>query len=409
MYCIAQKSAWQCLFLRYAGSTLTVAAHNESPMDILRGIPYSANKKFKQNIRETIMADLFENPLKTNGFEFVEFTGKDIPQLEKLMADFGFTAVAKHKTKDITLYQQHDIKFLINREKDGQPAKFADIHTGGASAMAFKVADADFAIAEAKKRGAEVLEANEHNGSMDLPAIKGIGDTLLYLIDSEEVYDNEFEGLAIAMQGCGLTYIDHLTHNVHRGNMVKWAKFYEDIFNFREIRYFDIEGKLTGLKSKAMTSPCGKIRIPLNESSDDKSQIEEFLKRFNGEGIQHIALGTDNIFATVEAMKANHVPFQSTPDTYYEMLDDRVPGHGENTEELKRLNILLDGAPTDGQGLLLQIFTQDGIGPVFFELIQRKGNEGFGEGNFQALFESIELDQIRRGVLEDDEKDKAAG
>ncbi|HIF25803.1 MAG TPA: 4-hydroxyphenylpyruvate dioxygenase [Micavibrio sp.] len=355
------------------------------------------------------MADLFENPLKTNGFEFVEFTGKDIPQLEKLMKEFGFTAVAKHKTKDITLYQQHDIKFLINREKDGQPGNFADIHNGGASAMAFKVADADFAIAEAKKRGAEVVEAGEHGGSMNLPAIKGIGDTLLYLIDSETVYDEEFEGLAIAMQGCGLTYIDHLTHNVHRGNMAKWAKFYEDIFNFREIRYFDIEGKLTGLKSKAMTSPCGKIRIPLNESSDDKSQIEEFLKRFNGEGIQHIALGTNNIFATVESMSANGVPFQKTPATYYELLDERVKGHGENTAELKRLNILLDGAPTEDQGLLLQIFTQDEIGPVFFELIQRKGNEGFGEGNFQALFESIELDQIRRGVLEDGEKDKAAG
>ena len=273
--------------------------------------------------------------------------------------------------------------------------------------MAFKVADADFAYAEAKKRGAEVLAAGEHGGSMNLPAIKGIGDTLLYLIDTEEVYDDEFEGLAIAMQGCGLTYIDHLTHNVHRGNMVKWAEFYESIFNFREIRYFDIEGKLTGLKSKAMTSPCGKIRIPLNESSDDKSQIEEFLKRFNGEGIQHIALGTDNIFATVEAMKKNGVPFQSTPDTYYEKLDERVKGHGENTDELHRLNILLDGAPTDDQGILLQIFTQDEIGPVFFELIQRKGNEGFGEGNFQALFESIELDQIRRGVLDD--KDKAAG
>ena len=236
---------------------------------------------------------------------------------------------------------------------------------------------------------------------MAIPAIKGIGGTLLYLIESETIYDTDFEGLAIAGEGVGLTYIDHLTHNVHRGNMDKWAKFYESIFNFREIRYFDIEGKLTGLKSRAMTSPCGNIRIPLNESSDDKSQIEEFLRRFNGEGIQHIALGTDDIFKTVEMMAARGVPFQKTPATYYEKTNARVPGHNEDLAELQRLNILVDGAPTEGQGLLLQIFTQDEIGPVFFEIIQRKGNEGFGEGNFQALFESIELDQIRRGVLED--------
>ncbi len=345
------------------------------------------------------MADLFENPLNTDGFEFVEFTGKDIPQLEKLMKDFGFTAVAKHKQRDITLFQQKNIKFLLNREKTGQAGAFAKEHNGGASAMAFRVKDADFAYKEAKKRGAEVVE--NHGGSMDIPAIKGIGGTLLYLIDDESVYDDAFAGMGVAGGGVGLTYIDHLTHNVHRGNMAKWAKFYEDIFNFREIRYFDIEGKLTGLKSKAMTSPCGKIRIPLNESSDDKSQIEEFLKRFNGEGIQHIALGTDNIYKTVEQMKKNTVPFQNTPDTYYAKTDKRVPGHGEDLEELKRLRILVDGAPTKGQGLLLQIFTQDEIGPVFFEIIQRKGNEGFGEGNFQALFESIEEDQIRRGVLHD--------
>lgn len=348
------------------------------------------------------MADLFENPLKTNGFEFLEFTGKDIPLLEKIMDDFGFTAVGKHKERDITLYQQHDIKFLINREKGGQSGDFAEEHNGGASAMAFKVADAAFAIEEAKKRGAEVLDAGEHGGSMNLPAIKGIGGSLLYLIDSETVYDGEFDGIGIANQGVGLTYLDHVTHNVFRGNMDKWANFYESIFNFREIRYFDIEGKLTGLKSRAMTSPCGKIRIPLNESSDDKSQIEEFLKRFNGEGIQHIAVGTNDIYKTVVDMKANGVPFQTTPDTYYEKVDTRVPDHGEDLARLKDLNILIDGAPTDDQGLLLQIFTQDEIGPVFFEIIQRKGNEGFGEGNFQALFESIEEDQIRRGVLKDD-------
>jgi 4-hydroxyphenylpyruvate dioxygenase len=345
------------------------------------------------------MADLFENPLGTDGFEFVEYSG-DTAHLEKLFTDFGFTAVAKHKNYDIVLYKQGNINFILNNEKNGQADDFRAEHNAGANAMAFRVKDVSFAYEEALKRGAESAE-----GYYSAPAIKGVGGTLIYLIDNDEIYESEFDFIdnAGSTEGVGLTYIDHLTHNLYRGNMDVMAKFYEDVFNFREIRYFDIEGKLTGLKSRAMTSPCGRIRIPLNESSDDKSQIEEFLQRFNGEGIQHIALATDDIYSTVDMMKANDVPFQDTPDTYYEKIDERVEGHGENIEELRSRRILLDGAPTEGQGILLQIFTQDEIGPVFFEIIQRKGNEGFGEGNFQALFESIELDQVRRGVLEDTE------
>jgi 4-hydroxyphenylpyruvate dioxygenase len=242
---------------------------------------------------------------------------------------------------------------------------------------------------------------------LNIPAIEGIGGSNLYLVDrygAQEIYDVDFvpiEGAAeaAAANSRGLTYLDHLTHNVHRGNMAKWADFYERIFNFREIRYFDIEGAQTGLFSKAMTSPDGKIRIPLNESQDEHSQIEEFLRDYHGEGIQHVALGVDDIFRSVEAMREVGVKFQDSPDTYYEQLDARVPGHGENLQRLQADKILLDGAPTEGQGLLLQIFTENMIGPIFFELIQRKGNEGFGEGNFKALFESIELDQMRRGVL----------
>ncbi|MFN3826046.1 MAG: 4-hydroxyphenylpyruvate dioxygenase [Micavibrio sp.] len=350
------------------------------------------------------MADLFENPLGTNGFEFVEYTGEP-EALDKLFRDFGFTPVAKHKKRDVVLYKQGGVNFLLNRETSGHALAFQKIHKSGASAMGFRVKNAAQAYKDALKRGAE--DAGNHGGSMgpSVPAIKGIGGCLIYFIDSPELYLNDFEAMADVDQnpvGVGFTYIDHLTHNVFRGNMDVWAKFYEDIFNFREIRYFDIEGKLTGLKSRAMTSPCGKIRIPLNESSDDKSQIAEFLNRYNGEGIQHIALGTNDIFKTVEMMTAQGVPFQKTPDTYYELLDKRVPGHGENVARLKELQILMDGAPTEGQGLLLQIFTKDAIGPIFFEIIQRKGNEGFGEGNFKALFESIELDQIRRGVLKDE-------
>jgi 4-hydroxyphenylpyruvate dioxygenase len=348
------------------------------------------------------MVDLFENPLGTNGFAFIEYAGKE-EKLGKLFEQLGFTKVANHKSRAIYLYRQGNINFLLNAEDYGQPKEFSDIHIAGASSMAFVVKDADAAFVEALKRGA--VSAMDKSGAKqkDLPTIDGIGGSLIHLLDDESFYDNNFDFITDDRRpiGAGLTYIDHLTHNVFRGNMDVWGKFYEDIFNFREIRYFDIEGKLTGLKSRAMTSPCGKIRIPLNESSDDKSQIEEFLKRFNGEGIQHIALGTADIYETVRTLNTNQVPLQQTPATYYEKLDARVQGHGEDTVELQKLDILLDGAPTEDQGILLQIFTKDAIGPVFFEIIQRKGNEGFGEGNFQALFESIELDQIRRGVLEE--------
>jgi 4-hydroxyphenylpyruvate dioxygenase len=254
--------------------------------------------------------------------------------------------------------------------------------------------------------GAWGVEGKVGPMELNIPAIKGIGDSLIYLVDRYAergtIYDVDFEylpGVEHNPKGVGLTYIDHLTHNVHRGRMAEWADFYERLFNFREIRYFDIEGKLTGLKSKAMTSPCGKIRIPINESTDDKSQIQEYLSAYHGEGIQHIALGTGDIYETVETLKAKGVPFQTVPDTYYEQIDTRLPGHGEDLKRLAADRILIDGAPTKGGGLLLQIFTQTVIGPIFFEIIQRRGNEGFGEGNFRALFESIELDQIRRGVL----------
>ena len=252
------------------------------------------------------------------------------------------------------------------------------------------------------------MKSDVAEGELDIPAIEGIGGSRLYLVDrygaAGSIYDVDFDFLPDAAEkeashASNLVYLDHLTHNVKRGRMDHWADFYERLFNFREIRYFDIEGKQTGLISKAMTSPCGKLRIPLNESRDDKSQIEEFLRDYKGEGIQHIALGSDDIYATVDALRSRGIKFQDTPDTYYELVDKRVEGHGEPTAELEKRRILVDGAPTEGQGLLLQIFTQNVIGPIFFEIIQRKGNEGFGEGNFKALFESIELDQIRRGVI----------
>jgi len=355
---------------------------------------------------------LWDNPLGTDGFEFIEYAAPDPAALGHLFLQMGFTAIARHRSKNVLLYRQGEINFIVNAEPDSFAQSFARVHGPSICAIAFRVGDAAAACRQAVAQGAWGVQ--NHPGPMELniPAIKGIGDSLIYLVDrypgspanggsNVSIYDIDFvplPGIDQHPMGAGLTYIDHLTHNVHRGRMGEWADFYARIFNFREIRYFDIEGKLTGLKSKAMTSPCGKIRIPINESSDDKSQIQEYLVAYHGEGIQHVALGTKDIFASVEKLRTLAVAFQETPGTYYDMLGARLPGHQEDTERLRRNHILLDGAPAKDE-MLLQIFTATVIGPIFFEIIQRKGNEGFGEGNFQALFESIEQDQIKRGVL----------
>ena len=357
------------------------------------------------NVSTLARPDLFDNPLGTDGFEFVEFTSEEPERLKGLFEMMGFGAVSRHRSKNVLRLAQGDVNFILNMEPVGQPAAFRAEHGSSANAMAFRVKDAARALELAVERGATPVQGRVGPMELNIPAIEGIGGSNLYLVDrygAKAIYDVDFrpiEGAPENPSGVGVTYLDHLTHNVHRGQMANWAEFYERIFNFREIRYFDIEGAQTGLISKAMTSPCGKIRIPLNESRDEHSQIEEFLKDYRGEGIQHIALGVADIYETVETMGARGVKFQETPDTYYEQLAGRVKDHGENLQRLRADKILLDGAPTQGQGLLLQIFTQNMIGPIFFELIQRKGNEGFGEGNFKALFESIEADQVRRGVL----------
>ncbi|HEX6413476.1 MAG TPA: 4-hydroxyphenylpyruvate dioxygenase [Burkholderiales bacterium] len=354
------------------------------------------------------------NPIGTDGFEFVEYAAPDPAALGALFERMGFSAVARHRHKNVLLYKQGDVNFIVNAEPRSFAQNFARRHGPSVCAIAFRVRDAAKAYEALLERGAWGVESRTGPGELNIPAIKGIGDSLIYLVDrypendyGNTIYDVDFKplpgfedfwrGQAAAPAGAGLAYVDHLTHNVHRGRMSEWAEFYERLFNFREIRYFDIEGKLTGLKSKAMTSPCGKIRIPINESSDDRSQIQEYLEQYHGEGIQHIAMGATDIYATVDALRERAVELLDTPDTYYELIEKRLPGHGEPVDELKKRKILIDGAP--GGGLLLQIFTKTLIGPIFFEIIQRKGDEGFGEGNFKALFESMELDQIRRGAL----------
>jgi 4-hydroxyphenylpyruvate dioxygenase len=351
----------------------------------------------------------FENPMGIDGFEFVEFAapaGRG-QELHELFRKMGFTAVLKHKSRPITVYRQNGVNFLVNEDPDSFAADFAAKHGPCACGFAirFKM-PADEVCRKVLANGGEAVEHKASSKAVNAPVVKGIGDCMLYLVDrygaKGAVYDGDYapvEGAEQNPKGFGLTFIDHLTHNLYFGNMQKWSDYYERLFNFREIRYFDIKGAKTGLVSKAMTAPDGIVRIPLNESSDPKSQINEYLDAYHGEGIQHIACFTDDIYATVEAMRAQGVEFLDTPDTYFEVIDMRIPNHGEDVPRLAKNKILIDADPETKQRKLLQIFTQNNIGPIFFEIIQRKGNEGFGEGNFQALFESIERDQMKRGVL----------
>ncbi len=341
------------------------------------------------------------DPIGTDGFEFVEFTSVQPERLCSIFQQLGMSRVGKHLHKDVSLFRQNDIHFIVNGEPNSAASSFARQHGDSANAMAFRVTDAARAIELAQDRGATVRETEVGPMELSIPAVEGVGGSLIYLVDrygDRTIYDVDFH-LEPEYENCAgpLTHVDHLTHNLERGNLYKFAEFYENVFDFHEHQRFQIQGVQTGLVSKAMTSACGKVRIPLNESADDKSQIEEYLQRYRGEGIQHIALHTDDIYSAVDQLRRSGVEFQSTPDTYYEMLPDRVVGHGQDIREMQDRQILIDGSPDDG--FLLQIFTQDLIGPIFFEIIQRMGNTGFGEGNFQALFESVERDQQRRGVL----------
>ena len=356
------------------------------------------------------MAELFENPAGLDGFEFVEFASPTPGVLEPVFELLGFTAVARHRSKAVTLYRQGNINFILNEEPKSHAAFFALEHGPCASGMAFRVKDAPSAYQRVLELGAQPLDIPTGPMELRLPAIKGIGGAPLYLIDryteGHTIYDIDFEffdGVDPHPEGCGFSEIDHLTHNVYRGRMEYWANFYESMFNFREIRYFDIKGEYTGLLSKALTAPDGKIRIPLNEeaSAGGKGQIEEFLMAYNGEGIQHIALICDDLYACWDRLKARGLEFMTAPPAaYFEMLEERLPGHGEPVEDLQNRGILLDGSTEDGDPrLLLQIFSANMVGPLFFEFIQRKKDEGFGEGNFSALFKSIERDQINRGVV----------
>lgn len=345
------------------------------------------------------------NPISVNGFEFIEYAAGESHALSRLFKQMGFSRVATHKHKNVILYRQGEINFIVNHEPDSYAQAFARVHGPSVCAIGIRVQDAAQSFKRALALGAEAHESYPGPMELNIPAIYGVGRSLIYLIDhcqGRSIYEIDFMPLKdIPPQplGVGLTVIDHLTNNVCSGHMDYWSRFYERIFGFREIRYFDIHGKHTGLRSRAMVSPCGKVRIPINEPTDSKSQIQEYLNLYHGEGVQHIALNTDDIYATVEKLRAAGIAFMEVPDSYYGMLEERIPGHGEDITRLHANSILIDGAAHGDIGLLLQIFTQTVIGPIFFEIIQRKGHQGFGEGNFKALFEAIERDQLQRGVI----------
>lgn len=351
---------------------------------------------------------VWANPLGTDGFEFVEYTAPDPSALGRLFESMGFARLARHRSKDVALYRQGSINFVVNAEPNSLAQRFARAHGPSACAMAFRVKDAAFALHSAVAAGAKEVKGSVGPMELNIPAIEGIGGSLIYLVDRHagpSIYDVDFvpePGAESTPFGVGLAEIDHLTHNVAKGRMDYFTDFYSRVFNFREHQYFDITGEYTGLTSRALSAPCGKIRIPINESKSDQGsdkvdQIQEFIQQYRGEGIQHVALRTDDILSTWDRLHANGLKFMSPPpDTYYEMLEERVPGHGQRIEELQKRGILLDGAR--GR-FLLQIFTETLIGPIFFEIIERHGDDGFGQGNFRALFVSMERDQIRRGVL----------
>jgi 4-hydroxyphenylpyruvate dioxygenase len=356
-----------------------------------------------------------QNPMGTDGFEFVEFAHPDPAQLDRLFRTMGFTAVAKHRSKAVTLYRQGGVNFVLNAEPGSFAADFAQKHGPCAPAMAFRVVDAEYAYKRALSLGATPAKTVTGPNELAIPAIEGIGGLHIYLVDrygkKGSIYDVDFEWIGDPDPkpvGAGLYYIDHLTHNVYRGRLAEWAGFYEKMFNFRQIRYFDIAGRYTGLHSRAMTSPDGKIRIPINEDAGDTGQIEEYLQQYRGEGIQHIAMGAVDLHETIETLLTRGVEFMPAPNpVYYARVDQRLPGHGEDLERLQRNGVLIDGEGVVDGGttkVLLQRFGKTEIGPIFFEFIQRKGDEGFGEGNFKALFESIEQDQIQRGVLQVEER-----
>lgn len=343
------------------------------------------------------------NPIGLQGIEFIEFSTRSPETIEKLFYAFGFSKLMRHSTRNVNYYNQNDIHFLINHDKNSFGAKFEALHGPCVSAMGWRVKSADAAFKKALELGAKAAEVGDYQVQKGekLRAIYGIGDSLIYFIENWKEKDR-YERMGfektepVLHKEKGFLCVDHLTNNVPQGTMKHWSDFYKNIFGFTEIKYFDIKGVKTGLISYALKSPCGTFCIPINEGTDAKSQINEYLEEYKGAGVQHIALLTTDIISSLDAIQSKEIQTLDIDNEYYEEVFDRVPNVTEDHAELQRLKILADG---DDEGYLLQIFTKNLIGPIFIEIIQRKNHHAFGEGNFGALFRSIERDQQKRGYL----------
>ena len=344
-----------------------------------------------------------QNPAGLKGVDFIEYTSPEPKKLAQLWRSMGFQHKGHHKTKQVDLFGQGHTYFILNREKNTFAEDFSRQHGPSVCALAFRVRCAQTALKQSVAKGARALVSPDKQ-SHSFPAIYGVGESLIYFVEEDiSHFKKEFKNPSPEETkiSAGLLSVDHLTHNVRQGDMQKWCDFYQEIFNFRETRYFDIQGSKTGLVSKVMRSPCGTITIPINEPAKgdkgQKSQIQEFLEELNGAGVQHIALSSRDIVTSVQKLKQQGICFMDVPDTYYDTLLERVPSLKEDVSHLRENKILADG---DDKNYLLQIFTKNVIGPVFYEVITRQGHDGFGEGNFQALFDAIERDQIQRGYLD---------
>lgn len=339
------------------------------------------------------------NTIGLKGIEFVEFSAKESKNLDRLFTDFGFTYVQNHKEKNLFLYRQNQINFILNTERNSFGSQFSEKHGPSISAMGWRFENAKTAYELALKRGAKPCEKNDYG----IPAVYGIGDSLIYFVDSE-VLAGDYSQLGFVKRQDikevpekGFQCIDHLTNNVQKGTMKEWADFYKNIFEFTEVRYFDIKGQKTGLTSYALRSADRSFCIPINEASEKKSQINEYLEEYHGPGIQHLAFLTHDILKSLKALEGSQIQMLDIKPDYYKEAFQRVPKVKEDKAEIQKRSVLVDG---DEKGYLLQIFTKNIVGPIFVEIIQRNNHLSFGEGNFQALFDSIERDQMKRGVFD---------
>lgn len=346
--------------------------------------------------------------LGIRGIDHIEFAVSNLEAASQLYTRLGFEKIASREISQrqlkTFLFGQGKIRVMVTQSalKTDPVAQYVQLHGDGVMAIGFSCDNAVTALELTVSRGADLHASpkriEREFGTVEKASIKAMGDVALTFIHrTGELFDEGFDNpVSYDPTGFGLQKIDHITINVEKGKMKSWAQFFEKVLGLKNTRFFDIHTEKTGLYSFVMESPDGCVKMPINEPTEDASQIQEFLNINHGPGVQHIALSTVSLIDSLNALRRSGVLFLEVPDTYYDAVPKRVPDLREDLSQLQSLGILADG---DSKGYLLQIFSQNLVGPFFYEFIQREGNDGFGEGNFRALFEAIERDQIRRGIL----------